>query len=64
MNLKDKKEIMKEVKRYGQENAKKILGNDLPNNFINQFLKGKSLFSDLIEKTIELTEEKVGKVRK
>ena len=48
-------EKLKEVKKFGQKDAKRILGNDLPKSFVNQFLDGDSLFTDIINKTIDLT---------
>lgn len=58
MNEKELKEgILKEIQIFGRDDAKRILGN-LPEDFINQFLEGKSLFKDILEKAIDLTIKK------
>lgn len=36
--MKTKKQLEEKIKIFGQKEAKKRLGNDLPNSFINQFL--------------------------
>jgi len=60
MDKQIKKQIFEEVKKYGNLQAKEILGSDgLPDNFIDSFLEGDSLFTNIINKTIDLTEEKL-----
>lgn len=53
----NKQSIINKVRDYGQKEARRIAGNELPSNFIDQFLVGDSLFSKMIDMTIELTEK-------